>query len=100
MTDAVHPEAACVQLPEILDLRSAGPLARNLLALRGQPISLDASRVARMGGLGLQVLLSAHLTWRADKLGFAVVDASDAFLADCALLGAPVFEDLNGAIAS
>ncbi len=81
-----------------MDLRSVQALARELLALRGQQISLDASRVARLGGLGLQVLLSARLTWRADKVGFGLADASDAFKADCALLGAPEFDDISGAM--
>ena len=100
MSVGVQPNPTRVPLPEVMDLRAAGPLARDLLALRGQPVSLDASRVARLGGLGLQVLLSARRTWLADKLDFSVVDASDAFRADCALLGAPMFDELNQAIPS
>lgn len=93
-----QPNSVCLELPEIIDLRTAGALTKDLLALRGRPINLDASRVERLGGLGLQVLLSARRTWRADRLQFAVDRASDAFKADLTLLGAPMFDDTNEAI--
>ena len=86
-----------VPLPAVVDLRAAGTLVRKLLTLRGQPICLDASGVERLGGLGLQVLLSARLTWQADRMGFALVAASEAFQADCALMGAPVSDKFNEA---
>jgi chemotaxis protein CheX len=88
--------ATTVRLPVALDLGSAAPLAAELLGLRGGPIRLDASGVDRLGGLGLQLLLSAQLTWRNDGAEFALVDPSDAFRADWAALGgAP--GDLNEA---
>jgi chemotaxis protein CheX len=91
MSGAPQSDLARVQLPQAMDLGSAAPLVKDLLALRGRPIRLDASRVERLGGLGLQTLLAARLTWRADKLDFTVVDPSAAFTADCALLGASGF---------
>ena len=97
MSAAPQPDRVHLTLPAFMDLRAAGTLARDLLALRGRPISLDASAVERLGGLGLQVLLSARLTWQADRNSFALVEASEAFLADCALMGAPTFDDSNGA---
>jgi chemotaxis protein CheX len=98
MTGAVRP--ACLRLPPVMDLRSAGPLARDLLALRGRPVSLDASGVERLGGLGLQVLISARLTWLADELDFTLTGASEAFRADCARLGGPVFDEFDEAAAA
>jgi len=82
-------------LPSCLDLSSAAALARDLTARRGAALRLDASAVERVGGLGLQVLLSARLTWRNDGVGFAVVDPSEAFRADCAQLGVSAIDDFN-----
>jgi chemotaxis protein CheX len=91
---ALH-ETSRLRLPAAMDMRVVESLTADLIALRGQAIDLDASQVERLGALGLQVLLSARLTWRVDKLPFAVVDPSEAFMADCALLAAPTFCDLN-----
>ena len=93
MTPAPQPGLSRLRLPAALDARAVDALAGDLLALRGQPIGLDASGVERVGGLGLQVLLAARLTWRSDGLAFAVIDPSEAFRADCTLLGAPAHAD-------
>jgi chemotaxis protein CheX len=97
MTTAADCAGADLRLPPLMDLRSAASLARDLLARRGAPVRLDASAVERLGGLGLQVLLSARLTWRADGIEFIVADPSEAFQADCAALGAPAFGDFKDA---
>jgi chemotaxis protein CheX len=97
MTGAVC-DPVRLRLPAVMDLRAAAGLAEELRALRGRPIRLDASGVERLGGLGLQVLLSGRLAWRADRLDFAVTHASDAFRADCALMGAGEFDDHYGAV--
>lgn len=78
-----------LELPEVLDLKAAAPLASAFLEKRGTEIVVDASRVERLGGQCLQVLLSASFTWRADELSFGVVDASAGFLDALALLGVP-----------
>ena len=75
-------------LPEIIDLVAAGPLLKELGGLRGEDISLDASGVQRMGGLGLQVVLSAAATWRSDGHSFAAINASPAFQEAMRLSGA------------
>jgi chemotaxis protein CheX len=67
------------RLGEILDLNAAGPLATQLLGLRGAALALDASRVERLGGLCLQVLLSAQASWAADGVALSVVSRSPAF---------------------
>lgn len=95
MTASPQAGTASVRLPAVMDLRAAGPLAAQLLALRGRAVSLDASGVERLGGLGLQVLLSARLSWRIEGLDFALASPSEAFQTDCALLGARMFEDFE-----
>ena len=64
---------ARVTLAEVLDLAAAEPLRAELVALRGAPLELDGASVQRVGGLCLQVLLSANATWAADghPLSFA-----------------------------
>jgi len=81
--------AATVSLPAVLDLQAADPLRAEILALRGRPLDIDASQVARMGGLCLQVLLSARATWMADGLPLSVDQPSDAFLEQMAAFGNP-----------
>ena len=81
-------ETARLDLPPILDLQTVGPLALDLQARRGQPLILDASQVERLGGLGLQVLLSARMTWARDRLPFAIDARSAAFDEALALCGA------------
>ena len=61
MTQSTAP--AVVSLQPILDLQAAEPLRAELMALRGRPLSLDASQVTRLGGLCLQVLMSARKIW-------------------------------------
>ena len=86
MTVAEH---AALELPPLLDITAAGPLAAQLLDLRGRDLAIDAAHVQRLGGQCLQVLLSAEHTWRADGANFAIEAASDRFLADWRLFGAP-----------
>jgi len=75
-------------LGDALDMTAAGPLVQEFLGLRGQPISLNASGVRRVGGQCLQVLLSAQATWAADGQTFEIVDPSPEFADGLALMGA------------
>jgi chemotaxis protein CheX len=77
-----------IVLAEALDLPAAAPLAADLLARRGQDLSLDASNVRRLGGQCLQVLLAARATWQADGQMFRIITASSDFAEGSALLGA------------
>ncbi len=83
---AVSPPPAV--LPPVLDLRAAAPLAADLLGRRGKPLVIDAAAVERMGGLCLQVLLSARNTWAADGQAFRIQAASTAFTDSLGALGA------------
>ena len=85
--------AAAVVLPAVLDIRAAGPLQAEILASRGQALTLDASAVERLGGLCLQVLLSARSTWAADGQALTVTTGEDSVFADqWAAFGAPAFD--------
>lgn len=82
-----HADIRALQLPEVLDLKAAGPLAAELLNRRGEEISIDASRVRRLGGQCLQVLLSAAMTWRTNEIPLAFVDPSPEILEGLRRLG-------------
>lgn len=92
---------AVVVLSPVLDIRAAEPLRGELLALRGQAVSLDASRVERLGGLCLQVLLSARRTWATDGQSLTLAASSGADFSDqWAAFGAdPIAADPVGALA-
>lgn len=75
-------------LPEVLDFRAAAPLAAELTAHRGQDVTVDASRVRRLGAQCLQVLLSARTCWEHEGAQFSVVATSGGFADGLALLGA------------
>ena len=77
-----------IALPAVLDLRAADPLKAQLLAVRGQETALDASAVERLGGLCLQVLLSALATWRADGQSLTFINVTEAFASQWSALGA------------
>lgn len=82
--------AAIVQLPAILDLNAAGPLAHELGAARGRNVQVDASAVRRLGAQCLQVLVAARAAWQSDGQAFSVVSPTEEFTAGVAVLGAPL----------
>jgi len=79
---------ATVVLAPVLDLRAAEPLKGELLAARGQALTLDGSAVERLGGLCLQLLLSAIRTWRADGQALTFVNPSEALTTQWSAFGA------------
>ncbi len=48
-------------------MKAAAALQQQFLARRGTAVRVDASRVERLGGLCLQVLLAAAAAWAADR---------------------------------
>ena len=83
---------AVLALPAVLDLRAAGSLKTDLLALRGRPVVLEAGAVERLGGLCLQILLAARNTWAADGHSLTVGGDAGAFSEQWAAFGAPPLE--------
>lgn len=75
MTEDLNP---VITLPAILDIRAAEPLKSELMQRRGHAVTLDASGVERLGGLCLQVLLSAIKTWKADGQALIFLNVSQA----------------------
>ncbi|BDA82706.1 chemotaxis protein CheX [Aureimonas sp. SA4125] len=88
MNDAT--DALVIDLPAHLDLTAAAPLAERFLAARGEAIAIDASKVERLGGQCLQVLLSAVVTWKADLTPLSIIQPSDGFESGLKLLGLSV----------
>ncbi len=80
--------ADALALGEVLDLKAAAPLAAALLARRGTDLEVDASEVRRLGGLCLQVLLSAASTWEADGATLTILNPAGAFEEGLDRLGA------------
>ncbi|MCQ8783917.1 STAS domain-containing protein [Mangrovibrevibacter kandeliae] len=80
-------ESGALMLPAILDITAAGPLTEQLLALRGQRLTLDASSVEQIGGQCLQILLSAVATWKADMTSIEIISPSEGFERGLQLLG-------------
>ena len=82
-------QPAVLSLSPNLDLQAAEPLRAELMVLRGRPLSIDASQVARLGGLCLQVLISARKTWAEDGQTLSVDEPSPAFIEQLASFGSP-----------
>ena len=87
------PAVVNLQLEPVLDLGAAERLHARLMEVRGQPLDIDASQVERLGGLCLQVLISARDTWRADGQSAVIGQASTAFDDAWSLFAAPSFSD-------
>lgn len=67
-----------ISLPKTLDLGAVPDLAAQLLALRCEALVLDAGALHKLTGIGLEVLVSAAMQWRADGHSFAIVNWSEA----------------------
>jgi anti-anti-sigma regulatory factor len=79
--------SARIALPERLDLPAAGPLAEELRAARGRDLILDASATTHLGTPGLQVLLSAALSWSEDGHALSIAGLGEGPLAQLSLIG-------------
>ena len=80
---------ATLALPAVLDIQAADTLRAQFLAARGQDVVVDASNVDRLGALCLQVLLSAQQTWAGEAQTITIDQASDAFVSQWTMFGAP-----------
>ncbi|MCW2283284.1 anti-anti-sigma regulatory factor [Rhodoblastus acidophilus] len=63
-------------LPPALDADAAVHLANALCDLRYAPLTLDAAPLRRIGAQGLQTLLSAARSWRADSVALTFINVS------------------------
>lgn len=81
-----------VRLQPVLDLQAAEPLRAELMAARGHPLTLDASQVTRLGGLCLQVLMSARKMWAEDGHNLTVEQQSSVFSEQLAAFGEPALQ--------
>ena len=82
-------ESAVLRLEPTLDLNAAEPLRRALNDLRGQAVKVDASQVIRLGGLCLQLLISARKTWAEEGRTFRLQDRSPEFTEQLSVFGNP-----------
>lgn len=78
---------ARLTLHERLDLGAATPLYQALAPLEGEDLEVDASQVAHLGTLCLQVLLSVAQATRQSGHSFRLSDPSPAFLEHLAQFG-------------
>jgi chemotaxis protein CheX len=83
-----------LQLPEVLDLTAATPLAQSFLSRRGAALSVDASGVRRVGAQCLQVLLAAAATWKADGMSLRLEKPTEEFQECARLLGLSFDEEM------
>lgn len=97
--DAGAPAPVRICLAPALNSAAAVDLAGELLSVRGRPVVVDAGAVEQLGGLCLQVLLSASRTWAADDVSYALTPASQAIRDQAAIYGADLFSDPVGAVA-
>lgn len=81
-----------LKLPAVLDIQQAEPLRAELLTMRGAPATLDGSAVERLGGLCLQVLLSAQQTWARDGHSLILDRVSEDFANQWNAFGAAAIE--------
>jgi chemotaxis protein CheX len=86
-----------LELAAALDLTVAGPLAEQLNKFVGEDLTLDASKVQRLGASCLQVLLSAARTWSVEGASLTLDRPSPRFLEDLRLLGFDPITFLDGA---
>lgn len=84
-----------VILNERLDSAAADGLRNDLAEATGGDVALDASAVAVLGGLCLELLMCARQVWSDAGRRFTVENASQAFAQDLALLGLTL-DQLNG----
>jgi chemotaxis protein CheX len=89
------PQTYRLTLASTLDVAAAQPLATEVLGARGRPLTVDASRVERLGAQCAQVLLAAQGTWNSDDVQLALVEPSPAFVEALKILGLSESFDLS-----
>lgn len=78
-----------IKLATRLDSAAAADLHRELSALKGASVLIDASDVEWLGALTAQVLMAAAATWESDGQSFRLDQPSPALMSCVELLGIP-----------
>ena len=76
-----------LKLPPVLDIVAAPGLLDNFLKLRGNQLSVEASKVQRLGAQCLQIFLAACAAWAEDNVTLQYEAPSEDFLYSLELLG-------------
>lgn len=79
--------SAELALPARLDLPSAKPLAEDILAHKGEDLTLEAGNVTHLGTPGLQVLLAAVRSWKSDDRQLSLSNPTEALSDQLATMG-------------
>lgn len=82
MSDSSETKSKTYHLPEKLTTAQANGLFKDLVEHRGSDLIIDAGAVVFLGGLCLQVLMSAQKTWASDAMSLEFSNALGAFT-DC-----------------
>lgn len=69
-----------IELPSSLDVVAAPKLLREILEKKGSDIEIDASKVQRLGGQCLQILLAAEAAWADGHHMFKIKNPSPEFV--------------------
>ena len=75
----VADEQTLIELAPSLSLSAAESLLSEFNSKRGFDLTVDASKVERIGGVCVQIILSAVKTWRDEGRAFIIETPSDAF---------------------
>lgn len=76
-----------LKLEPRLDATAAERVLDQVVALHGQPVTIDAGDVIRVSTLGIQVLLAAAKEWASSGIPFNVTPHSDEFATALRILG-------------
>ena len=96
MAETPETTQAVFALPATLDGDGAVHLANALCDLRYAPLTLDAAPLRRIGAQGLQTLLSAARSWRADAVALNLINLGDEAFDQIRAMGVdPVHEFLG-----
>lgn len=83
-----------LKFPPVIDLATIGALRAKIMEHQTTDLALDVGAVEKMGGLGVQLLLTAARTWSDNARDLSIVNASTTFLETLRLTGATSLQEL------
>jgi len=89
MNDTKDELGVVLKLPAKMNTAAAESLFRDIKTHRGNDLILDASDVQQLGGLCLQILISAEKTWIEDQKLLRFSQVSESLSTCLKRLGAP-----------